>query len=326
MRGIGLAVMVLLQGVQAVAFEPVHVVYFASEPVTVRMDRECAPEVRFQGELYRSVWDVQQSREGYTWSTELPADAPLGIWQVCAPGGACVSILRVADDRALLKVEAELGAEISVGGQVRLTDALGRAWFVLAPGSYRAAAWVPAKTDPMERQVDLRQGKRTLLSLVALSADASSTHALPGSTVTLTAGVIFPGAILPQLSLTAPDGWTIERLPISAARRGCWSVVVPEGFLGTGVFEVKAPELGLEARAELTVRPWLPPEVVIAHWDLERDELDLASPGAITYERLLWASAWIGHELPHTGRTLARAEVEELARSWADDEERATRP
>ncbi len=79
---------------------------------------------------------------------------------------------------------------------------------------------------------------------------------------------------------------------------------------------VGLPDLGVEAHAALTVANRLPSRVVVCHWDVTADWLDLSLPCEVTYARLLWATAFVGRELPFTGRIFTRSELDALAAEW----------
>jgi hypothetical protein len=98
-----------------------------------------------------------------------------------------------------------------------------------------------------------------------------------------------------------------------------WRVSIPaDAPYGEFALTVGLPDLGTEARAALAVADRLPPRVVVCHWDVTADELDLSLPCVITYERLLWATVFVGRELPFTGRVFTREDLDALAREWQE--------
>jgi len=310
----------VLAAAQAAWGQLVHRAFFAREPVRVHADQDAVPWLVWEKEVYDAAWTHEEDGAGVLWSAELPAEAPLGAWAVCGIAEACVPFQRVADDCALLEVSTVPGARVSVSGHAQTADPHGRVVFTPDPGTHSVAIRLPDQHEPEVREVDLAAGRRQVVEFGALVLSLSSPYALPGSTVTLWAELLLPAARLPYIKLRSPEGWTVEPFPRSEAHRAAWEIRVPEDALGAGVFELQAPAYDLEETATLLVRTWLPPEIVIAHWDVARDALDLSTPGAVTYDRILWAAAWIGRELPYAGRVLARAEVAALARAWAVNE------
>jgi len=64
----------------------------------------------------------------------------------------------------------------------------------------------------------------------------------------------------------------------------------------------------------------LPPLVVVGHWDVKKNKLDLASPFSLTFERALWAASLLGHPIPYTDAILTPELLREILQKWASGE------
>jgi len=58
--------------------------------------------------------------------------------------------------------------------------------------------------------------------------------------------------------------------------------------------------------------------VVIGHWNVGENALDLKQPYAITYERLFWAASLMGQPIPYTDAVMTPELWRELAEEWAN--------
>jgi len=60
--------------------------------------------------------------------------------------------------------------------------------------------------------------------------------------------------------------------------------------------------------------------VVVGHWDVNRDDLDLTSPFSLTFERVLWAASLLGKPIPYTGEIMTSELLREILQKWASGE------
>jgi len=319
-----LAVAALLApGIVGVGLDVAHVALFSHEPVVAwTLPGEEAPTATFSGTTWPVAWGQAPGEGRLRWEGTFPADAPLGVWLICTDRG-CHALLRLARDLGLLEVRAAPGATLTVGEHARLADGAGRAFFVVVPGEHELVAAVGA--DRLPRTVTVRAGERTELVLILAAAEFSTTVAQPGRAVTLSVRIVAPRD-LPTLDadLVFPQGWVadpnpglFEPLAAGEPTTRSWRVSIPaDAPYGEYALTVGLPDLGTEVGAVLTLADRLPPRVVVGHWDIAANQLDLSLPGRITYERLLWATTFVGRELPFTGRVLTRTDLDLLAEEW----------
>lgn len=313
-------------GLAVTGLEVAHPAFFAWEPVVVWTETtDSPPVVSFGAAPWTPDWEGYPEEGRVRWEGVLPPHAPLGVWVVCA-GEACHAFLRVGEGQGILEIETMPGAVLTLGGETRVADGSGRAFFVMPPGDYEFRAAAEGATVAGIGRI--RAGQRARVSLALASTDVSTPTALPGATVTVSVRVGSPRE-LPIFSadLVVPEGWEVHPEPglhdplrAGEAAVRSWRVEIPaEGELGEYVLIVVLPDVGITLRSGLTVADRLPPQLVICHWDVDQDELDLSVPCEVTYARLLWAVAFVGRELPYAGRTLTRTEVEALAAEWQED-------
>lgn len=323
MRTAAFAIGLLYLGMVGVGLEVAHPALFPSEPLVVwTVPGEGAPTTSIAGTSWPVAWRQIAEAVRVRWEGSFPAEAPLGVWLVCTDLG-CHAFLRVPGDQGLLEVEAAPGATLTLGGHARIADAAGRAFFVAAPGDYELVA--AFGNERLTRPVSIRSGQRTRLTLILATAEVSTSATLPGHIVTLSVRIVAPRD-LPTLGadLTLPEGWDalpnpglFEPLPAGELTVRSWRVSIPaDAPHGAHALTVGLPDLGVEARAVLTVAGRLPSRVVVCHWNVTADGLDLSVPCEVTYARLLWATAFVGRELPFTGRVFTRSELEALAAEW----------
>lgn len=324
MRARLLAVAVLLApSIVGVGLDVAHVVLFAHEPVVAwTLTGEGAPTASFSGTTWPVAWRQTAEGERIRWEGILLVDAPLGMWLLCTDRG-CHALLRLAADQGLLEVRAAPGATLTVGAQARVTDRAGRAFFVVVPDEHELVAVIGP--DRLTRTVTVRAGQRTELVLNFATVEFSTTATQPGREVTLSVRIV-PPRDLPTLmaDLALPAGWGAtpnpglsEPLAVGEATSRSWRVSIPiDAPYGEHAVTVGLPDLGTEVSALLTVADRLPSRVVVCHWDVTADWLDLTLPCAVTYERLLWATAFVGKELPFTGRVFTRSDLDVLAQEW----------
>jgi hypothetical protein len=161
------------------------------------------------------------------------------------------------------------------------------------------------------------------------SVEVSTAVALPGHTVTLFVRLTSPRDF-PALNadLVLPEGWeaiptpgTYDPLRAGEPTVRSWRLPIPEWVPERFyALAIRFPDLGTEAQVVpvLEVADRLPPRVVVAHWDIAANELDLSLPGRITYDRLLWAATFAGQTLPSANRTLSQEDLDALAREWKE--------
>ncbi|MBC7170351.1 hypothetical protein H5T54_05435 [Candidatus Bipolaricaulota bacterium] len=298
-------------------------VFFLSEPVVLWTARGADPlRLVHSGETWEVDWRCAPEGERVRWEADLPSDAPPGVWLACT-GSACYAFLRVPDEMGVAEVRASRGAALALSGQARVADASGWAFFILAPGDHELAAEVGG--EEVRRPVHVEPGTRTAATLVLAGAETSTPIVLPGFSLTLFLHLVAPRD-LPTLNaeVELPAGWSCAPGPggpdpVVGGRLTVrsWQVSVPaDAPFGDQALTIRLPDLAVEARAPLLVAPRLPAEVVVCHWDVTGEQLDLTARCAITYERLRWAATLVGQELPFTGRVFTPSELEALAAEW----------
>ncbi len=298
-------------------------VFFLSEPLVLWTARGADPvRLVHSGETWEVAWRCAPEGERMRWEADLPSAAPAGVWIACT-GSVCYAFLRVPDEMGVAEVRTSRGAALALSGQARVADASGRAVFILAPGDHELAAEVGG--EEVRRSVHIEPATRTAVTLVLASPETSTSVVLPGYRLTLSVRLISPRD-LPTLNaeVELPAGWSYApdpgvpdpvvggRLTIRS-----WQVSVPPtASPGEYALAIGFPDLGLEAQVHVSVAHHLPAEVVVCHWDVTGEQLDLAARCAITYERLRWAATLVGQELPFTGRVFTLSELEALAAEW----------
>lgn len=172
-------------------------------------------------------------------------------------------------------------------------------------------------------------GKQGAVPALAIKPTAKA--ALPGRDFLIILEFFLPeGVKEASLQVEAPAGWDVREggicgeifpCPIPAPpvfpARMAVILAVPPTAGGFYPVTISIPELGKSWYWELEVRACLDPLDVVRHWDVERGDLDLASPGEVTYERLLWAITQVGERLPHACRFLTYEDLGNLATEWA---------
>lgn len=325
MRGIPVALgLVLAWGGLGVGLDVAHLVFFLSEPVVLwTVPGEGDVTLTYSGvSVDPAVWAKSPEGERIRWETDL-GDGP-GVWVACTDR-ACYAFLRVPDELGVVEVQAGPGASLRCAGQTKVANASGWAFFVVPPGDHELGA--DLRGEGVVRSLRVAPGERVAVTLVRVSAAMSTSVALPGSTVALFLSLLSPqdlsslGAVF-QL----PVGWEATPTPsvYDPLRAGeltvrSWQVTIPDGAeAGEYAVEVTLPDMGFRVRASLTVAQRLPPEVVVCHWDVTANQLDLTLPCELTYDRLLWAATFVGRELPFTDRVFSPADLRELASRWGE--------
>lgn len=164
----------------------------------------------------------------------------------------------------------------------------------------------------------------------AMAAEPTAAAALPGRDFLVEVELALPPGVREvSLRVEAPPGWgarlggicrEVMPCPVPVGPDGTARVPVilgvPAGAMGPYRVSFELPGLGARWEWEVEVRDCLDPVDVVRHWDVEREGLDLASRGAVTYARLLWAIAHLGERLPFACRALRPEDLEVLAARW----------
>lgn len=309
-------------GLGGVGLEVAHPVVFSNEPLVVWTAGDVPPEVSLGGISVPALWE--RSREGdlTRWTGVISPWAPLGVWMVCSDR-SCQAVLRVSPDVGLVEVRAGPGALLCLAGQLRVANRAGWATFVVPPGHHELLSEFGG--EPVRRWVTVHAGERMQVTLVLAQAGTSTPTALPGSAVILGVSLVSPrdfAALDAQLRL--PPGWEAVPTPgvFDPVRTGeltvrVWMVRIPDSVaLEEYALAVDLVGLGVQVETSLAVADRLPARVVVCHWDVGADQLNLALPCRITYNRLRWAATFVGQELPFTGRVFTQSELESLASEW----------
>ena len=330
MRAASLTAAILMLGTMGWAMEVAHPVLFAQEPVVVwTSPGEGHPSLLFCGEQVIATWTKHPEEGRVRWEGSLPSDAPLGVWTVEVKD-ACYSFLRIPMEWAILEVRGVAGTEIEAPG-VQVVQGKGGTTVLIGPaGSWRVSITLPGREEPQVEELSLAPGERKALFLGRVELVSSTPVALPGSTIQVTATILTP-VDLPKLtdSLILPPGWSAEPTtcetcplhfeePVPAGHpvTRAWLVHIPPDARGSYTIELAPPGLEPAGTATVEVRNRLPIEVVVAHWDVENDDLDLKLPDKITYEQLLWAASLVGQEVPFSGQRMTQTKLEALAEKW----------
>lgn len=219
---------------------------------------------------------------------------------------------------------APAGAQVEVAGETRVAGSRGT-FFLVPPGEHDLAISFPGQR--LEKRVRLSAGERVTLAFLSGSARPTSALVLPGKAVGLDLTVTSPFALpYVEAELVLPLGWEAEPGPgmldpvpaeVSATRR--WVLRVP-AEAQPGSYRLVAQVFGVEIAATVQVVEKLPPLLVVAHWDVNRNELDLASPFALTYARALWAASLLGKPIPYADQLMTKELLAQLLERWASGE------
>ena len=168
----------------------------------------------------------------------------------------------------------------------------------------------------------------------ALAVRPTAEAALPGKDFLITLELFLPEDV-PELSLDVegPPGWgvrlrgacdgvtpcPIPTPPVSPTRVAV-VLTVPPTAAGRYPLVFSIPELGKRWEWELEVRNCLDPQDVVRHWNLGTGDIDLASPGEVRFERLLWATVQVGKRLPYSCRFFTEEDLGALAAEWAAED------
>jgi len=208
-----------------------------------------------------------------------------------------------------------------------------------------------AISDSLEAiEGDMINAQTSLVGGLAITAKVgppvvslSTPIALPGTIVCLTLNLA-PEHDLPHLHLVLnlPTGWQAfpDDIMTTTTEGFLWPNPLPEGIVTPLPLLIEVPpkasgkyplaihlsELALEQKATLIVAEHLPPEVVVAHWDVKTERLDLTLPPTVSYEQLCWAASHVGERLPYTATDLSKRILENLTKRWQSEQTAYTRP
>ena len=331
MRAAGIAALVFTIPLVGWALEVARPVFFAAEPVVlVTPPGADAPVLSFNGEPYPLTWTSRPGAGQVRWEGALPDRAPLGIW-VASSGPDCVAFLRVPRDWAALELQGAAGLLVQAPGRWIVPGAQGQV--VTGPaGEWQVRYSFPGQAASRSLNVSLAPHEWKTVLLGFLELTPSTPLVLPGHDFLLKARILSPVGI-PSLTgaLMLPPGWGAEPtycqecppeldepVPEGTATERAWLVHVPPTTpLGGYTLQVQLPGAGLAGETRVEVVRRLPVPVVVAHWDTQRNSLDLTLDQGITYQQLLWAVSLLGQEVPYSGRTMTQAMLDRLAELWA---------
>ncbi len=326
MRGLAALFLAASLGIAGWAGGTPGPILFADEPLVVAGGAR--PTLEFCGERVPLEWHREAGSGGGNWSASLPSDAPLGVWVVRA-GGECFSFLRIPANWAIVELTGAGRAEIEAAGLTVLPVG-GRVFVVGRAGDWLISYAFPGNR-PRELRLSLSPHERRLIALGYVGLSLSTPVAMPGTDILLTATILSPIDI-PSLSgaLGLPPGWTAvpvscetcpisseEPIPAGVTATRAWRIHVPSSLEpGAYGISLSLPGTELADSATLEVARELPVEVVVAHWDVERNALDLTLPPEITYDQLLWATGLLGRKVPYSQDVMTADTLDELASLW----------
>ncbi len=171
-------------------------------------------------------------------------------------------------------------------------------------------------------------------SLPALAIRPTAEAALPGKDFLITLELFLPeGAPDASLDVDAPPGWGVHLKDVCGGVTPCpiptppvsptriaMILTVPPTAAGRYPLVFSIPELGTRWEWELEVRNCLDPQDVVRHWNPGTGDIDLASPGEVRFERLLWATVQVGKRLPYSCRFFTEEDLKALAAEWASED------
>jgi len=308
------------------AMEVAHPVFFAREPLVLwTRDVETAPILFFCGEPWPVNWRQVEEDGKVRWEADL-RDAPLGIWTVCAES-ECFSFLRVEDGASFVEIKgAPPGARVFLDqGEAYVVPANGRSFFLTQPGFHILT--VEFLCSRLAQSLHARGGERTVVHVGELLDVRSSTpEVLPGHRFSIYLRVRSALA-LPylQLEINGPPGWRVFAeelfLPVSAgALIECsFRVEVPPDAV-PGEYFLALRWHGQHQTVAVKVTQSLSPLVVVGHWDVAEGDLALASPFALSFERVLWAVSLLGQPIPYTTELMTPELLRRILELWASGE------
>lgn len=318
--------LIVCLGLVGWAMEVSHPAFFPAEPLVVWTEDVNPPTLFFCGNPWPADWHAEEEGGRFRWETALH-QAPLGIWTICAEG-ICVAVLRVPQEASLVEiVGAPPGSFVHLGEQeIRAVGEQGRSFFVTTPGEQKLI--LEYECGRFEEHIVLAAGERLVFKFgELLGLNVSSSEVLPGEKIRLE---LIGRSLIPLPYLAAqislPENWRIETqeellLPIPPQHQvhRNLTIRIPEDN-ACGTYEIAVRWQGWELKAKVKVGDSLSPLVVIGHWDVQRNVLDLSSPFALTYERVLWASSLLGQPIPYTTELMTPELLNTVLEAWASDE------
>ncbi|MCS7240059.1 MAG: NEW3 domain-containing protein [Candidatus Bipolaricaulota bacterium] len=313
----------LCLGLVGWAMELAHPAFFAAEPLVVWTEEVSPPTLFFCGNPWPVEWRAEKEGPRTRWETPL-AQAPLGVWIICAEG-ACAAVLRVPNEKSVVEISgAPPGSTVSLDAQeTRIIGESGKTFFIAEPGqqkllfAYECGRFEELLTLTASQHLVVKIGELRELLL-------SSSEVLPGARIS--AQLKVRSAIpLPYLAtqVLLPNGWQVESqeellLPIPPEHevRRSFVIQVPADT-AIGRYEIAVRWHGLELKAKVDVVDALSPRVVVGHWDTQNNALNLTTPFALTYERMLWASCLLGQVIPYTTELMTPELLKALLEEWA---------
>ncbi len=307
------------------ALEVAHPVFFDCEPLVVWTGADDPPTLYFCGRPWPVAWQKAQEGGRTRWETSL-CGAPLGVWTVRV-GPQSSAFLRVSREASVLEiVGVPPTARLFLDQSAYIVGETGAAFFLPRPGFHIIV--VEHLCYRLEQGLDLRAGERTLLKISEFwDLQSSSVQVLPGHRVSLHMRVRSVLS-LPYLEaeVDLPPGWRLVQFaealaPVPAARVIARSFVVevPQDA-AEAVYRIRVRWHGQERTADLAVVRALSPWVVVGHWDVQRNEVDLAKPFALTYERMLWAASILGQPIPYSTAIMTPELLQAILERWASGE------
>jgi len=316
--------LLLAFGTMGWALEVAHPVFFAREPVVVwTTPSEPDPALIFHDALWPTYWTRYEEEGRARWEADLK-DAPLGVWMVCSK--ECFSCLRVSEDHGLVEVRnAPAGLEIKLGDRVHVADSQGTTFFLVPPGVYALETEIFG--EKLHRHVHVYPGKREEIVLVSAALQPMSFWVFPGARLgmTISAQTAIDLPFLP-VEVSLPSGWEGEPgpdhlfpVPKETNVFRTWYISIPKNAK-SGEYTCTFKVFSLTVSTIVRVAEKLPPYVVVGHWDVNRDDLDLASPFSLTFERVLWAASLLGKPIPYTDEIMTSELLREILQKWASGE------
>lgn len=294
------------------------------------------------GFKYTVTWTPEPLKLGQVrWTAHLPTGAPYGPWLVRTVHGRWV-IIRLPPFYAVVELHTFPSARIIAGAQELVADRDGQCFLVfdwLASGMPKEVVIrIEDQTNPQyKRNLPIPTGpnQRTRVFVELLSPILSSRVVLPGHEFLLQVPIYSKcEATLSEFRINFPEGW--EYSLIHCHQEGQLAVLhfkvsVPHNA-GVGSYPIHLINecrrrcfdniAGDQIEFEIFVSRFLPPLDVIGHWDLQKNDVDLTQPFAITYERALFASSLLGKQIPYTTEIMTSELLSKILQLWAESSQR----
>jgi len=339
--GIGLVLGLAISGLALELASPV--VLLPNEPLVVYTEPcESPPQLKACSAPVILEWKRTSLPDGRTrWETILSGFTP-GFWEVSTNKGSVTFLLVsplfgiveiLTQEERLVEIRTSAG-ETYAGWATPQNSTL----FIIPYACLGPEIWpenvVQGERTFRPQKLTLFPGTRIRLFIPNVLPELSSEEVLPGSTIAIGFSAPFSALVdflfEPNLaSFSLPEGWNAFPAPMEP---GCpplhrdfipWWVVqvgsTPGIYkLSLSLRSPENPAFAILAEAEVKVVEKLSPKVVIGHWNVQENVLDLTQPYAITYERLLWAASLMGQPIPYTDTVMTPELWQELAKEWAN--------